>query len=470
MKQIVVLGGGIGGLSAGWLLSKDPKYRVTVIEKGDAVGGVCATFDYKNSRLDYGPHKFYSTIPGVMPPICDLMGKEFMSLKKGHSIFLFNSYLRYPVQIGDLLPKMGLINAFQTTLSIAPLLFQKSGNLKSYESFMKARFGGKIYSMVFEPLASKVWGDPATLSADIARARIPGSGFFDVLLRAIGIKKESKDTTADYFFYPKGGFGRIAERMKEEIQKNNGIVNTNCVPKAIRHDGKAIHEVDVKHRGVSKTIECDMLISSIHLDELVRLLYAEGDRQRKDLLSHAGKLEYRNAILVYLETDREHLTKHHWIFVPDKSIIFNRVFEQSRLDADMIEKGKSILCCDLTDYENGPLYSMKDDELIRQCIDGLEKMNICVKGRTVSSFVKRIPRFYPRYGLLYRENLTALVKGLAQFANLLPTGRIGFYNYNNIDHCFDMARLIEQSLANGIQNNKIADDLLERVLSYRIVD
>ena len=75
MKQrVIVLGGGIGGLSAAWFLSRTRAYDVTLVESAGVVGGICGTFQLDRFLFDFGPHKFYSVIPGVMEEVGRLMG------------------------------------------------------------------------------------------------------------------------------------------------------------------------------------------------------------------------------------------------------------------------------------------------------------------------------------------------------------------------------------------------------------
>ena len=62
-KHVLILGGGLSGLSAGCRLAKNG-WRVTVVESGDEVGGLASSgthvtqwgeFDY-----DTGPHRFHT--------------------------------------------------------------------------------------------------------------------------------------------------------------------------------------------------------------------------------------------------------------------------------------------------------------------------------------------------------------------------------------------------------------------------
>ena len=63
MKQATIIGAGITGLYTAEQISKI--YQVTIIEKGNFVGGGTASFKYKDFTLDYGPHKFYTQLPGI---------------------------------------------------------------------------------------------------------------------------------------------------------------------------------------------------------------------------------------------------------------------------------------------------------------------------------------------------------------------------------------------------------------------
>ncbi|MDD5136305.1 MAG: FAD-dependent oxidoreductase, partial [Candidatus Omnitrophica bacterium] len=63
-KRVVVLGAGVSGLTAGHELARKG-FDVVVIEKSDYIGGLAATFSYKNHLIDYGPHNFHTHIPEV---------------------------------------------------------------------------------------------------------------------------------------------------------------------------------------------------------------------------------------------------------------------------------------------------------------------------------------------------------------------------------------------------------------------
>jgi len=51
--DVIVIGAGLGGLTAGSLLAKQGR-KVLVLEQGDLVGGCCSTFEKDGYHFDIG--------------------------------------------------------------------------------------------------------------------------------------------------------------------------------------------------------------------------------------------------------------------------------------------------------------------------------------------------------------------------------------------------------------------------------
>ncbi|MFQ5650642.1 MAG: FAD-dependent oxidoreductase [bacterium] len=472
-KKVVILGAGVGGLSAGWMLARTGHYDVTVVERAPVVGGACGTFEHNGFLLDYGPHKCYSVLPGVLTELRELMGDELIEHEKRNSIYLFGSLLDYPVRMTDLALKMGVKNLVQCGVGAAGTLFNGKKNdhqQDSYETYVISRFGRRLYELVFEPLAEKVWGEPATLSADIAATRIPNTSVVDVALKAVGLKKESEMTDAKFFYYPKRGFGRIPERMKEEIVKAGGRVLTGVSPTRITSKDFGVQDVHIGSNGTSGLLPCDLLISSIPLDILANLMKHDDDHEVNGMLENAQRLQYRTTFLVYIFLNQDRVTDQHWIFFPERDLIFSRVFEQKRMSEEMCPSGRTVLGCDFTDEVGGTLSRLSDEELAERCVSDLAKLEMIKREWVTGMHVRRLPKFYPRYDLHYKETVGRLYQSAKRYKNLLTTGRIGFYNYNNSDHCVDMGRFIADNLEAGKTTNEIWTEMETRVADYRIVD
>lgn len=72
-RKVVVIGAGIGGLSAACLLAADG-CKVTVIEKNDTVGGKMNIFEKSGFRFDTGPSLL--TMPGIIAQLFDYCGEN----------------------------------------------------------------------------------------------------------------------------------------------------------------------------------------------------------------------------------------------------------------------------------------------------------------------------------------------------------------------------------------------------------
>ena len=104
-KRVVVLGAGVTGLSAAYRLSQNPDTEVHVFEKESEVGGLCRSFREDGFILDYGPHKFYTLIEGVLEEMCQLMGDDFLVREKSQNLFINGKYFDFPLKMTEMLTK-----------------------------------------------------------------------------------------------------------------------------------------------------------------------------------------------------------------------------------------------------------------------------------------------------------------------------------------------------------------------------
>ena len=73
-KDIVVIGGGLGGLMTGALLAKEG-FRVTVLEKNHIIGGGLQCFHRHGSIFETGMHILGGFMPGgTLHKICAYLG------------------------------------------------------------------------------------------------------------------------------------------------------------------------------------------------------------------------------------------------------------------------------------------------------------------------------------------------------------------------------------------------------------
>jgi protoporphyrinogen oxidase len=458
----------VAGLAAGYYLARGG-WPVTVVERAPAVGGLCGSFQSHGFTLDHGPHKLYSVVPGILDEIRGLLGDRLIEHTKRNRIRLLGRFMSYPLSMGNLLPLLGPTRAAALGLSYAAAAAGgaiDSSEPASYEDYVVRRFGRGVYELVFEPLARKVWGDPKLLSAELARARIPSGGAAELILRLLKLKETTPNEDAPFFYYPRGGFGVFPARLREEIEAHGGRILTSATPVALDRDGARIRALEVQQDGTAVRLETETVVSSIPLQSLSALLFP-GDAAAAE---EAAQLRLRDLALVFLILRQDKLSDDHWIFFPERQYPFNRMFEQKSMDPGLGPAGRSAVCCDLTCDAGDEVWSAPDDVLVRRCLDALVEAGLTSADRFEGGFVRRFRSFYPMYTIDYRERLGRVYERVRAPENLVPTGRLGMFNYNNSDHCLDMGRFIASEMGEGRRPRQIWAGLEERVRTYRIID
>lgn len=469
-KKVVILGAGVGGLSVGYFLAKTGKYEVVVIEKEQVIGGLCGSFKHDGFVLDYGAHKLYSVIPGILDDINDLMKGRLIKVPKKNRLFLRGHLVDYPLRLGSLAQALGVATFIQLGFGYATTIlkgFFDKKDAHSYEDYVVKRFGIPAYELVFKPLADKVWGSPSALHSDMARARIPASGGIEVILKLLGIKKDTLESNAEYFYYPSRGFGDFPNVLKENIESMGGKVIVGVEIEKIEQTNNKISSVIGILNKQAVSFTCDYLVSSIHLPVISRLLFPDTNNEFDKAING---LQFRHLILVYIFIKRQRVLDDQWIFFPESNLIFSRIFEQKQMNPELCPDDRTVICCDFTFSNNDKVSQLTDAELANKCIKGLVDCGFIKSEEVADYFVKRIYNFYPRYDLKYNEKLKIVFDKIKQVENILLTGRIGMYNYNNADHCYDMGKFISNKFVEGISPPQLIEEIEKRMRNYKIVD
>jgi protoporphyrinogen oxidase len=469
-EKIVILGAGVGGLAAGYFLARTGKYAVTVLEKEPVIGGLCASFEHNGFVLDYGAHKLYSVIPGVLDEVRSLMGERLIDLPKKNRLFLDGHLLDYPLKLGNLARVLGPLRFLKIGFGYGVEVLKGFFNRRapaSYKEYIIRRFGRPTYELVFESLADKVWGDPATLHPEMARTRLPASGGGELILKLLGVKKESADTNAEFFYYPRAGFGDWPQALAEGILAHGGEVLTGVDVQALDVKENRVRSVQTKVNGAQKNFDCDTLVSSLPLPLLGRMVFGDSDPEFNRAVQG---LQFRHLVLVYIFIKRSLILEDQWIFFPQRNVVFSRLFEQKQMNPELGPADRTVITADFTASEGSELWAASDEELAKRVVDGLVQTGFVRAEEVESHLVVRRKNFYPRYDLEYADKMKRTSDKLRGVSNLLTTGRIGMYNYNNSDHCADMGRFIAERLSAGEQAPKIWQDLEQRVADYKIVD
>lgn len=464
--DVIVLGGGISGLTLAKRLSENGK-NVLIIEKDKIVGGLSQSISYKGFTLDFSAHRFHTNNKKLLTEIMKYKGLNFKIFNKVSRIYMFNKYLKYPFELQNLLRAMPFHQALKSTLSFLYNEISRritpNKKLISYKDWFINIYGNSLYKVMCEPYTSKIWKtDPSRLSADWANQRFKTENIKLLIKRIIikalkfdfssySLKDDNLAPDGGNFYYPqKGGIQALANAIKNEATNTGTQI---LLQSEIRKINKQKKEVIFKYNNKIYSCNYSNLVSTIPLHDLSFYL------NDNFLIKLTNKLKYMDITFVYLFLEVNNVSKDHWLYFPDKDIIFNRAVEFSNWGSSMCPNGKTCICFDITHFPKTAIRKLSDDDLVNRVINDSKRANYLSNEKIIDSLVVHVDNAYPFYDLNYSKKLKEIVNYYEDSSHFL-LGRTGIFRYNNSDNSIEMGfELAERMLAGkkGIFDYTIED-------------
>ncbi len=459
-KSVVILGGGLTGLSAAWQLTKYG-IKVSVIEKEHYTGGLSASIEKDGFIFDFGPHRFHTHDNKILEMVDSLVGHRLRKLTKSTKIWFMKKYFDYPLKAKDVFLNISLmlsLSCFFDYLFVRLKNKFKPMQDTSFETWVINRFGKSIYNFYFGPYTEKTWGrPPSMLSSSYAEQRIPAMNLLDVIKRSFITKfKKDNHPHSPYdskFYYPYKGIGEIAHFLEKGILEHGGKIYTDSNVRKVTINNKKVQSVTFSGATGEKVIECDYLISTIALPDFIKVVVPDVDAP---LLSAANNLSYRSIVFLNLIIDRPFVTSHHWIYIPPKNILFNRLSEIKNFSVDTIKDGMTSLCLEIPCDKGDLIWNSKPEDLYEKVVLQLEEIGLVSKEDIRNYFISRTEYGYPIYDITHAVKLEKLMKYVDQLDNLIVAGRQGLFKYINMDHAIKMGILSADVIMGYAKKEEVA--------------
>ncbi len=474
-KKVIILGGGLAGLAAGYELAKRG-IKVVVVEKWEQVGGLARTIEVNGFRFDTGPHRWYSKSNMVNKWMLTLLGREVIKVPRLTRIYFDKKFFYYPIRMMNALFGIGLWKAFKAVFDYgiarikARLLKPK---LLTMEDGYINQFGKTLYEVFFKRYSEKLWGeDCRNISIDWVGQRTRGLNFITLVKETI-FKSRNVVSLVDEFSYPRRGVGRLAEIMAGKIKKLKGEVYTSAEVIKINRTNKIISSIVIQKNNKKETIVGDNYISSIPITDLLKRLIPKVD---KNILTLTDKFRYRDELQVALFVKKTHITPDTWIYVHPKEIPFMRIMEMDNWSNLLSPKGTTTLVFEVACNEGDKMWQKSDKEIIDLVANSyIKEFGLIGKADIIGGFVHRVPKEYPVYHIGYFEDAEKLKKYLSHLSNLQLVGRNGTFRYNNMDHSIEMGlyaawNILERRNKYDIESVNIEREYLEEKRIENIED
>ncbi len=456
-SRILILGGGLAGLSAGLVLTR-AGWEVAVLERDPAVGGLAKTVVRGDFRFDLGGHRFYTANRAVQAFLHDLMGGELLTVPRKSRILLGGKYFDYPLTPMNAVCGLG---AWTTIKVLSDYVTERVKNrlraprMVSLEDWVVSRFGRAMFRIYFREYSEKIWGvECGRISMEWVEQRIRGLSLGRAVKQAL-FKSGGGDiaTLAEEFLYPPLGIGQIAEKMRDEIDRENRVL-PNVRAERLEHNGSRVEGLTAMECGHARVFTGDEFVSTIPITSLIRML---APKAPDTVLDAASKLRYRDLVIVAIMVDRARVTDQTWMYIPERKIPFSRIHEPTNWSARMAPEGKTLLVAEHFCFRGDDTWRARDEQLTDVTVTHLAGLGFVTEQEVIGSAVLRVPQAYPLFEVGYRTHYDRVCGYLNRFENLHITGRSGTFKYLNMDH----------AIASGID---AAEKVIERTAPARQED
>lgn len=394
--KIVILGGGITGLTAAYYLAKK-NHQITIFEKEKIPGGLAVGFKTNNwdwylerayhhlfandfDILDFVKEIGFEKIFFRSPETASLFNNETIKQSNNLTIFPFDTPLdlfKFPyLNIVDKL-RAGIVITF---LKLSPFfsIYEK----QTSKEFLKKTMGKKVWNVLWQQLFRGKYGDYAgNIMASFIWARI---------------KKRTKKLG-----YIEGGFQILINYLVNRLKGLQVNVLT----------GYGIEEI--KKRGdkfiINNTLY-DMVISTLPTPVLTKIAQAILPKNYLDQLS---KIKYLHALTLILETDKPILDKTYWLNISTPKIPIMGIVQHTNFMDKKHYGNKHIAYLGWYLKREDKLMNMEKDELVKFVKPYLKILNS--KFSILNSFLFKAPFAQPIFDKNFVKNKPDFITPVKNF-------------------------------------------------------
>jgi protoporphyrinogen oxidase len=421
MPSIAVLGCGWSGLLMSIKLKTlYPASEVICIDK-KFDGGLLRSESIKDYVFDTGgSHVLFSKKQEIINNII-AMGGEWVFRERMSYIFLDGVYVPYPFENGiySLPPDkrarygLSLIRALKDYCDVKP---------PNFKEWILATFGREVAEDYLIPYNEKIWKRPLDqMTADwvYIPGRLPIPSLEDIVKAVAGIPTVGYKENALFYYPRKGGIIKqweIAFKRSEEL--------------GVRFLKTVVKDVKVSSEGyiINGMIKVNRIVSTLPLKESPSIFDLSEDSHKA-----SRRLDYNSVAVVGIGLKKP-APKQHWIYVPDKKIVFHRYAWISNYGEDT-KPGKSALIAEIT-IPNGK--KIDTEELKERVIHDFVRIDV-IKETEIDVVEIWFHKYgYPIYTLTHQEDTEVITRELIQ-KGIVTFGRWGEWQYWNTDKIYEKA-------------------------------
>ena len=367
MTQLLILGGGIAGLSAAWT-ARERGFPAQVLEAGESPGGILDSFSIDGFRFDNGVHLSFATEPEVREIFDRTPYREHDAVS-----FCWDDgvWLRHPVQ-NNLFP----LAVEEKVALIDGLVQQPAGKIANYRDWLVQQYGGPIAARWPLVYTEKYWTVPAEqLGTAWIGQRMRRADLKEVLLGAMAERAPNTYYISRMRYPERGGYRAFIEPLiaAAEIRTQARVV---CVDPARRLVSLAGGE----------DLPYESLVSTLPLPNLVAMMPGVPASIRDD----AESLFATRVDLISIALRRPQVSPSLWFYIYDRDILAARVYSPSWKSAHNVTEGCSSLQWEIYSSVRRPV-AASVAEMTENCLAAMERMGLAARSDVIFTHHKHLP-------------------------------------------------------------------------------
>lgn len=421
-EHLTIIGGGPAGLAAGYYASQE-KFPFTIYESRERVGGNAVTLQHGPFLFDSGAHRFHDQDPAVTADVKALLGDRLERIEVPSQIFHHGKFIDFPLSPLQLLLKLGPVECGKAALKLLQARLW-ARQARTFEDLAIHTYGRTIAEHFLLNYSEKLWGLPChRLSPRVAGRRMKGLTLATFFLEAMFSRKAKTEHLDGSFYYPRRGIGEIVDHLAQSCGSAN--IHTGARVTGVGQAETSITSIEINGE---QHIEVDEVISTLPMSDLLALI---APPPPAEILALAGRLRFRNLVLVAIFLDADAVTPNGSVYFPEPDFVFTRVYEPRNRSRYLAPSGKTSLVAEIPCNGDDEIWNAADVRLVERVCSEFSRIGWNV-AKTIDTQVVRIDNTYPILELGFEQTVDELLGFLAGFDNLQICGRNGRFLYTHL--------------------------------------
>jgi protoporphyrinogen oxidase len=352
--DVIIIGGGITGLSAAHTLTKQG-IKILILEQEEELGGLAASYKFPDFSIEKYYHHTFAADNVLFELIKELELEKQLVVKTASVGQLIGKKIHRLNTPFDILRfgELGIMDKFRlglTTLKAAHLKDYAALDKITAREWITRQTGKNVYNKFFAPLINGKFGASADrISAAWIASRIK--------------LRSNRFIQGEKLYYLKDGFNELIDKLNKTIRAKGEIKSGLTVDEIIIDKNKI---TGVKAGG--HIFNARAVISTLPPQTLLKLCRLPGK-----LADQLQKIAYQGCVCALIGLDRK-LTDSYWINIGNAKLPFCLMVEHTNFYDRPEYNSKMIYLCSYIQDSNSPLWKKEAAEIIKIYMESLKEI------------------------------------------------------------------------------------------------